>query len=85
MCGNSVTDPLEVILSFGTPLGLVAVSWLAILCWHGFTSRWSLTSAAVLVAGCTAGLVTFGLSFFRDALPGFHLSDFVWWLKPFGI
>ena len=85
MCGNSVTDPLGAILSLGTPVSLVAVSGLVVLSWHGFASRWSVVSAAVLAVGCTAGLVAFGRSFFQNALPGFHLSDTVWWLRPFGI
>src|SRR5260370_31652973 len=84
MCGNSVTDPLAAILSLGTPVSLVAASGLLVLSWRGSAGRWSAASAAVLAVVCTSWLVAFGINFFRDALPGFHLSDVVWWLKPFG-
>jgi len=85
MCGNSVTDPLGAILSFGTPFSIAGVVGFTGLAYRGLASRWSVVSAAVLALGCTAGLLVFGMCFFRDSLPGFHLSEIVWWLKPFGI
>jgi len=85
MCGNSVTDPLGAILSFGTPVGLAGLAGFAGLAHRGLAGRWSVVGAAVLALGCTAGLLTFGFRFFRDSLPGFHLSESVWWLKPFGV
>src|SRR5438270_483372 len=57
MCGNSVTDPLAAILSFGTPVSLAAVSGLLVLSWRRVASRWSVASAAVLAIGCTAALL----------------------------
>jgi hypothetical protein len=84
MCGNSVTDPLGAILGIGTPAGLVAVVAFAVLSHRGFASRWSVASAALLAFGSAAALLVFGIRFFRDALPGFYLSDIVWWLKPLG-
>jgi hypothetical protein len=84
MCGSSVTNLLGVILSIGAPAGLAALVGFAVL-WHrGFANQWSVASAALLAVGCTATLLVFGIRFFRDALPGFYLSDIVWWLKPFG-
>ena len=85
MCGNSVTDPLGAILSFGTPVSVAGVAGLAGLAHRGLAGRRSVVSAAVLALGCTAGLMVFGIRFFRDSLPGFHLSEIVWWLKPFGL
>jgi hypothetical protein len=84
ICGNSVTDPLGAILSFGTPVVFSAVAGLAVLSRRGFASRWSVACAALLPLGCAAALVVFGIRLFREALPGFHLSDIVWWLKPLG-
>ena len=84
MCGNSVTDPLGIILSFGTPVSVAGVVGFAGLAHRGLASRWSVASTGLLALGCTASLLMFGLRFFRESLPGFHLSEIVWWLKPFG-
>jgi hypothetical protein len=85
MCANSVTDPLSAILGLGTPIAVSGVVCLACLAHPSFASRASVASAAVLALGCTAALLHFGFRFFREALPGFHLSQIVWWLRPFGV
>jgi len=85
ICGNTVTDPLGAILSSGTPISLAGVAGFVFLSHRGVGSRWSVASAAVLTVACTAALLVFGIRFFRDALPGFELSQIVWWLRPFGI
>ena len=83
-CGNSVTDPLGALLSFGTPLGVAAVVPLGILWRRGLAAAWSALPALLLVLACTALLLVGGIRFFRDSLPGFHLSDTVWWMRPVG-
>jgi hypothetical protein len=83
-CGNTVTDPLGAMLSIGTPIGLAGVVGLVVLAYRGYASRTSAISAAGLALGCTTGLLVFGFRFFRHNLGGMHLSEIVWWLKPFG-
>jgi hypothetical protein len=83
-CGNSVTDPLGALLSFGTPLSVVAVVPLGVLWRRGLAAAWSVVPASLLVLVCTASLLVVGIRFFRDFLPGFHLSDIVWWMSPVG-
>ena len=85
MCGNSVTDPLEAILSIGTPISVGGVWGFACLARERVVSWKSVFVAGLLTFCCTAGLLVFGFRFYRDALPGFHLSEIVWWLKPFGV
>ncbi len=83
-CGNSVTDPLAVLLSFGTPFSVAAIVPLGILWRRGLAAGWSVIPGALLVIGCTTSLLVAGIRFFRDALPGFYLSDIVWWMRPVG-
>lgn len=84
-CGNSVTDPLGAILSFGTPLSIAAVIPLGVLWRRGMARGWSVATAAALALICTITLVIFGVHFFRDSLAGVdHLSNNVWWLRPIG-
>jgi hypothetical protein len=85
MCGNSVIDPLGAILGFGTPVGLAGAIGLAVLARRGLASWWSAVGAALLALGCTVGFLVFGFQFCRDSLPGFHLSNIVWWLRPLGV
>jgi len=83
-CGNSVTEPLKPILSYGAPLAASAVALLAILWWRGLASLWSVVPEALLVIGCTASLLFLGIGFFQAALPGYHFSNLIWWVRPFG-
>jgi hypothetical protein len=83
-CGNTVTDPLGAMLSFGAPLGAAAVVPLGILWRRGSAKGLSVVPAFVLVGICTTSLLLGGIQFFRGSLPGFHLSDIVWWLRPVG-
>lgn len=83
-CGNSITEPLSAILSFGTPLGAAAVISLAVLWRRGLAGGWSVVPASLLVLACTTSLIVTGIQFFHDSLPGFYLSDIVWWMRPVG-
>ncbi len=83
-CGNTVTEPLGDILSFGSPIGFTGVVPLAILWRRGLATGWSFTSASLLIFVCTIALLVFGIWLFRDVLPGLYLSDIVWWLRPVG-
>ena len=83
-CGNSVTDPLSALLSLGTPFGIAAVIPLSVFWRRGLAAGWSVVPAWLLVLASTASLLIGGIRFFRDALPGFHLSDIVWWMRPVG-
>jgi len=83
-CGNSVTDPFSCLLSFGTPVGVAAVVALGILWRRRLAAGWSFEPASLIVLVCTTSLLVAGIRFFRDSLPGFHLSDIVWWMKPVG-
>ena len=83
-CGNNVTDPLAAVLSFGTPLGVAAVIPLGVLWRRGLAAGWSVLPASLVVLACTTSLLVCGIRFFRTALPGFHLSDIVWWMRPAG-
>jgi hypothetical protein len=83
-CGNTVTDPLVLILSVGTPAAVVSVAALGALRLRQFVNTGSLITAAVLTAGCTGALMEYGARFFRAALPGHHLSNLVWWMWPIG-
>ena len=83
-CGNSVTDPLAALLSFGTPLSVAAIVPLGVLWRRGLAAGWSVIPGSLLVIGCTTSLLVTGIRFFRDALPNFHLSDIVWWMRPVG-
>ena len=71
MCGNSVTDPLGAILSFGTPISLAGVVGFVFLSHRGVGSRWSVVSAAVLTVVCTVALLVFGFRFFSRCLARF--------------
>jgi hypothetical protein len=83
-CGNNVTNPLAALLNFGTPLSVVAIVPLGILWRRELAAGWSVIPGSLLVIGCTTSLLVAGIRFFRDALPGFHLSDIVWWMRPVG-
>ena len=83
-CGNSITDPLSALLSFGTPLAIAAIVPLGVLWRRGFAAAWSVVPPLSVVIGCTTLLLVGGIRFFRDSLPGFHLSDIVWWMRPVG-
>jgi hypothetical protein len=83
-CANSVTDPLGAMLGIGTPISLAGVVGFAVLAYRGYATRTSAISAAVLALGCTVALLVFGFRFFRNDLGDMHLSEIVWWLKPFG-
>jgi hypothetical protein len=84
-CGNSVTDPLELMLGFGAPVSLAGVAGLAVLAYRGQANRSLVASAAGLALACIVGLLVFGFKYFRHDLGGAHLSEIVWWLRPFGI
>jgi hypothetical protein len=69
-------------LSFGAPLHSAAVVALRILWRRGLATGWFVILASLLVIGCTTLVLVGGIRFFRDALPGFYLSDIVWWMRP---
>ncbi|MHA3771508.1 hypothetical protein ACXR0O_08220 [Verrucomicrobiota bacterium sgz303538] len=83
-CGNSITDPLISILSFGTPAALIAVAVLGGLRLRRLVNTGSLLTAAVLTIACTGALIANGVRFFQKSLPGHHLSEVVWWMSPIG-
>ena len=67
MCGNSVTDPLGAILSFGTPVSVAGVAGLAGLAHRGLAGRRSVVSAAVLWQDTPGSLLPPGLSPWRQS------------------
>lgn len=82
ICGNALTDPLEQILSVGTPAAGTAVLTLGYFWRQRSAKRWSVILAALLMVTCTAALVAFGMRLHRD-LPGqLPLSAGVWWMWP---
>ncbi len=83
-CGNTVTDPLSSLLSAGTPMGVAAVVPLGVLWKRGLAAGWPVVPASLVVVGFTASLLVGGIRFFQAALPGYHLSEVVWWMRPFG-
>ena len=83
-CANGVTGPLSGILNFGVPAGYAAVGMLGIFWCYRLATAWAVFKASLLVLACTFSLLVLGIWFFRYALPGFYLSDTVWWMKPAG-
>ena len=84
-CGNTVINPLGVILSIGSPLGVVAVVLLGMLWRRGLAAGWPVMLAALLILVGTTSLLVYGIRFCRDSLPGeLYLSDIVWWMGPVG-
>jgi hypothetical protein len=79
-CGNCLTDPVRMILNLGAPLVAVTVSGLAYLTHRAGGRLWPVVSVGTLSAAIIAGFVVFGMWLFRDLLPGYHLSEIVWWM-----
>jgi hypothetical protein len=84
-CGNGVAAPLGLMLNVGVPLATVAVVGLFALWRNGRAAIWSVLPTALIVLICSMMVLNAGIRFFREALPGFHLSDTVWWMKTAGM
>jgi hypothetical protein len=82
MSGNSFIDPVGFILSYLTPVAGLGTILLLFLRRRGKAKTWSVTLAATLFSISTVALLVFGMWCFHQ-MPGFYLSDLVWWLKPF--
>lgn len=82
MSGNSYIDPVGFILSYLTPAASLGIAGMVFLYQIGEVKIRSLLLAASLFMSSTYALLLFGIWFFHY-LPGFYLSDLVWWLKPF--
>ena len=83
MCGNAMTNPLRLLLSYGAP---VAAAGAVMLLYVGHRSRTSLWAARIgifLTVGTAGALITFGAELFRSSLPGEPpLSSLIWWMGP---
>ncbi len=79
-CGNSVTDPLELLLGLGSPIGFAAIVPLVDLWRRGLATGRSVIPPALVVFTCTAMLLLFGIRFFREYLGSVPLSNLVWWM-----
>lgn len=84
MCGNSVTDPLGLILSLA-PFSFAGVAGFVFLRSRRAAGWLPVLASAGLTLICTVALLIFGFRFFRDSLPGLYLYEIVWWLKPIEI
>jgi hypothetical protein len=81
-CGNTLTDPLSFLLSYFAPAAGCAVAALGALWSRGALRIWSPASAATFFGVTLAALVAYGVWLFNTMLPGFSLSDIVWWMMP---
>ena len=85
MCANAITDPLSLLLSYGTPfaaLGVAALYWEAR---RRKTSHCPTCIASGVTLSLTMVLVYFGMWYFQGPLAAGagSLSSTVWWMKPF--
>jgi hypothetical protein len=80
MDANSFIDPVGFILSYLTPAAGLGV--LVLVRHQERWQSWSIRLATTLFFFFTISEFVFGLWCFHR-LPGFYLSDLVWWLKPF--
>ena len=81
-CGNVLTDPLSFLLSYVAPAAGCAVAALGVLWYRGALRAWSPASAGAAFAVTLASLLAYGVWLFSTMLPGFSLSDIVWWMRP---
>ena len=81
-CGNTLTDPLSVLLSYFAPGAGCAVVALSYLWFRGALRVWSPASALAISGVTVVSLFAYGFWLFRNMLPSHSLSDIVWWLGP---
>src|SRR2546426_6625990 len=80
LCGDPISDLLGILLSIGSPAAMIGTTILAMLWIRGFASVYSASIAALLSTSCTGGLVIFALTYCQSSLPGFRISQVVWWM-----
>lgn len=81
-CGNVLTGPLSLLLSYFAPAAGCAVIALGVLWYRGALRVWSPVSASAVSALTVAALLAYGVWLFRTMLPGHSLSEIVWWMRP---
>jgi hypothetical protein len=81
-CGNMVTDPLDLMLSIGTPISFAGTIILGSLWRRNMAGGSSVAVALGLSLAFTIALFIFGHYYFRYSIPNYHLTDSIWWLKP---
>jgi hypothetical protein len=79
-CGNSLTDPLGIMLNLVAPCGVAASIALLVMAWRGKCNWAPALTAGTLTTFGVVSLVAFGMWAFRTYLGDSHLSDQVWWM-----
>ena len=79
-CGNSVLDPLDTILNWGSPIAIASSVGLICPACVGIGRKWLAMMGGIVVTVITVSLVSFWIWYHAVALDGqFELSNGVWW------
>lgn len=83
ICGNSVSEPICLVLSYGVPLLFGVTLNLGIQSARHVVPWPHSAGLFVISTACVAAYVTYAASFFRPLFGDAPVLESIWWIAPF--